>query len=384
MKILFITHEASRTGAPIILLYFLKWLKANHPYHSLHVLLGRGGVLQTDFEAIAPVWIWNDKLSVGQRVWNKLSKGSSQLTYGQRQIVRAVQRFQPNLVYGNTVLSAPLIKALSLQVPTVLHIHELSYIMSYYGNSKALPSVLQKADRVIAVSRLVHQYLKNERGVAENRLRLVHEFALPDKKSITNSLTVLDKKIPKDAFVVGACGTINWRKGTDLFVRVANYILQQHTNEPIYFVWLGGNLKHKNYYEIQYDIDKLGWTNRILFVGSHPNPKDYFARFDIFLMTSREDPFPLVCLENAEMGNPIICFEDAVGSEEFINEQTGAKVPYFDTEAMAESVMQFYQYPNKREQAGEMIRQAVVPYTIEEIAPKLLGVIQELEEEVAV
>src|SRR5580698_5439034 len=52
-SILFLSHDASRTGAPIALLTFLKWLRANSDYR-FEVVLGSGGPLEPDFKALAP------------------------------------------------------------------------------------------------------------------------------------------------------------------------------------------------------------------------------------------------------------------------------------------------------------------------------------------
>ena len=52
-SILFVSHDASRTGAPIALLTFLRWLRANTDYR-FEVLLGSGGALEPAFEALAP------------------------------------------------------------------------------------------------------------------------------------------------------------------------------------------------------------------------------------------------------------------------------------------------------------------------------------------
>src|ERR1700751_1911012 len=50
--ILFVSHDASRTGAPIALLHFLRWFKrnGNRPFS---VLLGDGGELVADFAELA-------------------------------------------------------------------------------------------------------------------------------------------------------------------------------------------------------------------------------------------------------------------------------------------------------------------------------------------
>ncbi len=51
-KVLFISHDASRTGAPIVLLNLLKWFKTNTDI-PFQILLKKGGVLEPDFKAIA-------------------------------------------------------------------------------------------------------------------------------------------------------------------------------------------------------------------------------------------------------------------------------------------------------------------------------------------
>ena len=70
-------------------------------------------------------------------------------------------------------------------------------------------------------------------------------------------------------------------------------------------------------------------------------PQDYFCAADVFAMVSREDPFPLVCLEAAALGKPILCFRDAGGMPEFVEDDAGFCVPFLDVEAMAEAIKRF-------------------------------------------
>ncbi len=53
-KVLFIRgHEASRTGALLVLLNFLRWLRGNSDV-DFEILLRQGGELLGDFQALAP------------------------------------------------------------------------------------------------------------------------------------------------------------------------------------------------------------------------------------------------------------------------------------------------------------------------------------------
>ncbi|WP_096896367.1 hypothetical protein [Candidatus Scalindua japonica] len=59
-KILFISHDASRTGAPIILLNFLRWFQDNTNI-PFRIILREDGELKPEFQALAPVNIFNIK-----------------------------------------------------------------------------------------------------------------------------------------------------------------------------------------------------------------------------------------------------------------------------------------------------------------------------------
>ena len=48
-KILFVTHESTRTGAPLILLEFIKWLKGNSNF-DIFILIVKAGILDDEFK----------------------------------------------------------------------------------------------------------------------------------------------------------------------------------------------------------------------------------------------------------------------------------------------------------------------------------------------
>jgi glycosyltransferase involved in cell wall biosynthesis len=94
-------------------------------------------------------------------------------------------------------------------------------------------------------------------------------------------------------------------------------------------------------------------------------------------MVSREDPFPLVCLEAASTGAPIVCFDDAGGTKEFVERDCGFIAPYMDVDAMAGHVLSLLRSEQLRQQLGlraaEKVRER---HTISVAAPKLLKVIE--------
>ena len=51
-KVLFISHDALRTGAPLFLLNLLKWFGTNSEL-TFRILLKNGGDLESEFQALA-------------------------------------------------------------------------------------------------------------------------------------------------------------------------------------------------------------------------------------------------------------------------------------------------------------------------------------------
>ena len=129
---------------------------------------------------------------------------------------------------------------------------------------------------------------------------------------------------------------------------------------------------------ILFAVRNAGVESCAHFTGEVTNPFEYYASFDVFVLLSREDPFPLVCLEAAAMGIPILCFAGAGGIPEFVEEDCGFIVPYLDIEAMAIKASVFHERPELKLNYGRAGRQKVSQrHTVDIVAPKLLSIIEE-------
>ena len=182
-------------------------------------------------------------------------------------------------------------------------------------------------------------------------------------------------KLPEDAFIVGSSGTRHWRKGPDLFIELARSV-RNKLGAPIHFVWIGGGDKEQRC-AVDRDIAKAGLGTNVHFLEAKTNPLDYFADFDVFALTSREDPFPLVCLEVASLGKPILCFDKAGGEPEFVEKDCGFVVPSLDVDAMADRVIELYNNRKLLRQLGQNAAQKVRSrHTLEANAPKIAAIME--------
>ncbi len=368
-KVLFISHDAWRTGAPIALLHFLKWFKSNTNI-PFEILLKGDGELRPEFEALAPVMIWNQSLPV--------NAGAAHID----RIRQHLDQANIGLIYSNTITNGAVLAALSsLKCPVISHVHELEYWINYRIEAENLKQVQKHTDHYIAASQAVKQNLAQSLKIAEDRIDVVYEFipTQPDCNRQTEAANRIRKqlKIPREVLVVGGSGTTDWRKGPDLFVQLARTVHQRQLGQPVHFVWVGGESAGPNFGALWHDVKHSGLDVYVHFVGTHTNPLDYFAMFDVFALVSREDPFPIVNLEAASLGKPVLCFDGSGGAREFVEDDCGFVVPYLDLESMADRVIDLLNSPELRQRLGQRAATKVYErHDVTKVAPQILGIIE--------
>jgi glycosyltransferase involved in cell wall biosynthesis len=356
-KILFISHDASRTGAPFVLLHLLKWLKENTDL-NFEILLKNGGELESEFEAIAPTYIWykpaNPK-NLFEKLLVKYNLSKLSPSRHKQKLANILVQKKFDLIFANSVASCDAIIEVKdyLKLPVICYVHELEMSIVQFCGLDVFDRAANFIDHYIGSSQLSVDNLKQNHGIKDNEIDLVYDY-IPakqyheegkkyDKDGLRNKLG-----IPKNAFVVGSCGTIDSRKGVDLIPQIAR-LVKEKSNDPIYFIWIGGDQESVEFKKILQDIKKLELNDRVIFVEYSI---EYFAAIDVFLLSSREDPFPLVCLQSAAMEKPIICFEKAGGMPEFVQDECGFVVPYLDIGMVAEKIIKLEEDPDLSQKLG--------------------------------
>src|SRR6185312_17200948 len=100
---------------------------------------------------------------------------------------------------------------------------------------------------------------------------------------------------------------------------------------------------------------------------------------DVFVLLSREDPFPLIVLEAAFLYKPIIAFENSGGIPEFIEHGAGMLAPYLDTSEIARKVYQLSRDNERKDKIGQKAHELVITkYSSDIIAPEIYRTISSL------
>jgi len=157
---------------------------------------------------------------------------------------------------------------------------------------------------------------------------------------------------PSDKVIFG-CGTMDWRKGPDLFAEIAHKVLADAPEAR--FIWIGADTGDESGIRAK----SLATDPRIRFIGERENPRDYLALGSAFLLSSREDPFPLVTLEAADAGLPAVCFADAGGMPDFVGNSCGRTVPYKDIDSAARALTEILSNDSLREELGRTAQSRV-------------------------
>jgi len=279
-------------------------------------------------------------------------------------------------VYVNSVTTenARLVEMVGMQIPVLMHVHELEWFLCKQAGS-ALPKVLSQATRFIACSNAVRENLFRH-GIAPDRVDTVHE-AIPVRRiraSRTRAEILRELELPDDALLVIGSGLLYWGKGADLFVQVAQAVCRKRSNA--YFAWIG-RASALELEEFDHDIRLTRLAGNVRLTGAVRQPADYLAAADVFVLTSREDSFPLVCLEAAALGKPIVCFAAAGGMPEFVEEDCGFVVPYLDVAAMAERVVCLLDSREYRLRMGEAARRKITDrHDVSVAGPQIMTIIE--------
>lgn len=361
-NILFVSHDANRAGAQILLLRFLRLLKENQNF-KFSILLKEGGIIESDFKEIAQTYHWEElkltgKKSLVNKIYNKFDSTGNYRT----KLLNNLKNQNFDLIVSNTIANGDILPVLKqLNVPIKTYVHELEMGIQQYTKPEFFEIVKSLSSSYIACAESVKENLIENHNIDTTLIKVLPSLLPESALSYLSDKLLNDKlrnkyNIPSHAFLVGGMGTVDLRKGVDVFLQVASKLKQ---NNEIFFLWVGGQENEIDYRNFQIDKNRLGLDN-VIFQKSVENPLDFMAIFDVFFVSSREDPYPLVVMEAAMLSKPIICFDKAGGAKDFVEQDCGAVIEYLNVDKVVEKIVELKEKPSLKEQMGMDARKKVL------------------------
>lgn len=355
-RILILTPYAGRTGSEMMIGYLLK--RFNRERFDIALCALKDGELLRDLPADVPAFVAPHRFTLWQKVLNKAGKNPI------FRYLRQVQKtFQADIWYFNTLVPSfllPLAKELGVRVVT--HFHELP--MEYVAlKRQPFADTLRQSDLLIGCSDIVCRRIAEAGG---QRIKLCHSLIDLSLIQVNESRAAALRRqleLADDEFLWIMSGQTTYRKGFDLLPEFAERLRGSRAR----ILWLGQVLDDGL---VEYTLQRLGQTDGIRVDIAGAQREDYYTYLsmaDGFLLTSREDPFPLVMIEAAALGKPVVSFPSG-GVAEFLTEGMGAAVDSWNVRDVVAMMRQYME--QLRVSDPEKSRKRAQEFDVERIIPR--------------
>lgn len=327
--ILLVTHDCHPHGAQFLILEVARQLKADG--FQVAILALNGGKLWNDFAQVGPSLNAGevDQAEVDAFLANLWNQGYADAI--------------TSTVVSGSVL--PQLKALGFRVLSL--IHELPGVIHEMKQEANAKTIARLSDKVVFPADLVSLRFSEIAPVEQDRAVVRHQGVLrknpyKNRRNEAHCLVCEKHNLPLDTQFVLGIAYADARKGPDLFVEMAVEVLKTHPQTV--FIWIG-HAEREMERKIAKRIQESRLEKKVLFIGFDREPMAYYAAASVYALTSREDPFPNVVLESAEVGVPVVAFQGTSGAGNFIVEHGGRLAAYLDTQDFAYQVGELLDKP---------------------------------------
>lgn len=327
-KIVLVGHSGGQGGAEVLLENIAKEM-VDQGIDIVILTRGNGPIIEK-YRNIAPTYVMDT-------VENTLMAIENMSKLGYKKVVL------------NTIVNGDLIphfKNYGFQVITL--VHELPGVIKILGCEDRAKLIATESDYVVFPSNFVCNKFETIQKVITKKIikpqGLYMKYSEYNRKK--GKAAFCEKYgIPTKNLIVMNAGVGEYRKGIDLFLTVAEKLKDNN----ITFVWVGTIAD-------EYSKDKRLKLNNLITPGFITKKED-FVRFyeasDIFLLTSREDPFPSVILEAFNASLPVIAFENAGGFQDIVkNNISGFLVEYENVDEMVNKILLLKKETAERKKLG--------------------------------
>ncbi len=361
--VLLVSHEASRTGAPI-----LSWNLAQvlfERYNVVTLLLGDGPLVDS-FRSCSSTVLLRPSL--------RHNPVLTRLTVAQLCLELEFEFAIINSIESRIVLHS----LADFFVPAINLVHEFA---TYTRPKSAFrDSLFWSAEVVFSADITMQNAFAEFPDVAGRAVHTLHQGkCLLPANAISNEQIHLESaqlvksmrpaKLAEDTLLVLGAGFVQIRKGVDLFIECATRVLRAPGGSKCRFVWIGKGFDPEN--DLTYSvyladqIRRAGMQEHIVFIDETSSIETAYAEADIFLLSSRLDPLPNVAIDAMVHGVPVVCFDKTTGIADFlINSglQSNCVASYLDSGDMARKILDLARSSELREKIGILCQKAAIAH----------------------
>jgi glycosyltransferase involved in cell wall biosynthesis len=261
---------------------------------------------------------------------------------------RAFRRLDPDLVHFNlsTMSSCQWALASVLTIPGLpVVVLEHSPVGTWSPLSNRLKRITSsRADAHVAVGHRAARIIEGLGELPPGSMRVIHSGVPLEELDPPPRTT--------DDFVVGMLSRHDPVKGIDLAIRVVDRL------GPGYrLVVVGDGAERANLERL---VDDLGVGDRVELRGWDDRARHVLPTFDVYLLPSRLEAFPVTVMEAMQAGVPVVATDVGSVREAVDDGETGFVVPVEDVDAMVEAVRRLRDDADLHRRRGARARQVGV------------------------
>lgn len=285
-RILVVSHEATRTGAPRVAVALLGALRGAG--WSTTVVHRWGGPLTDALNEAAGAHV-DEPLRKLRALLRRRSSTKALAVHLERWSARRVIRsVNPDIVWCNTVVAARYAAVASeLGVASIVYSHEQGDWLAAAAPLLTELGASARPPLFVGCSSSAADALAPASGIDRSTVHVLH--------SPVDVTAVRERALGQtvDSSLVTGCGTTDRRKGFDVFVEAARRA--QKLGIEGTWTWIGGSAE-----ALQQRPDN------VRLVGEVADAAPWIAATEIFACPSRSESFPLVVLEAMALERPIV------------------------------------------------------------------------------
>ncbi|OQY34963.1 MAG: hypothetical protein B6243_05165, partial [Anaerolineaceae bacterium 4572_5.2] len=358
LKIMFVSHDLSLSGAPLVFWLLARYLKSKG--YQITLFSPKDGPLRSKYDEIGV----DVKIDPAILDYDKL-RGDAIA------VAQAMQDYE--IVVANTILTWTTIHvARALQKPSVWWIHESGRGKDLVASRPEIATAFAAVDAIIFPAQVTA-------SLYTNLIQKDNSFVMPhglDLDLIKNSIGEAIEK--PDKFSVVHVGSIEPRKGQDVLLQAIED-LPPHIQKNLACYFVGRVLDTGFYAKIQKMAQNL---NNIHFVGQVPHEQvlAYVQMADLFTLTSRDEVLPITILEAMALGKAILATNVGGIAEVIEHKQNGLLVSSGDYRALASNLARVFDQRAHLSRLGDAARQTFDEnLTIDRFGQNITRVIEELD-----
>jgi len=309
---------------------------------------------------------------------------------GTHMLLRTIDEFHPHFIYDryNSYSTAALRASRRSGLPMLLEVNgPVAYERTAYAYMQLkLPwlarryehKICASADRVLAVSTSLKEYLVRECGVSPERISVLHNAITPHRFSSHHSGETIRRRYAlMNQTVIGFVGSLRAWHGIDLLMQVIPEVTSKYAR--CHFLIVGAGELDEQFRQY---VQKARLDHKVTFTGwiSQEEVPNHIAAMDITLMpNSNFYGSPIKVFEYMAMAKPTIAPRLGPLEEIIEHDVSGILIEPESKEALSNAILGLLNDPPRRNELGLRAREDVLAnHTWEKNAERIISISKEL------